>query len=55
MILVIDNYDSFTYNIVQYVGEISGDVIVLKNDDVNYNSMKDMNCSHIIILVIASY
>ena len=49
MILVIDNYDSFTYNIVQYVGEISGDIIVLKNDDVNFNSIKDMNCSHIII------
>ena len=33
MIVIIDNYDSFTYNLFQYVGEFYSDIIVLKNDD----------------------
>ncbi|MFI5178813.1 MAG: anthranilate synthase component II, partial [Vicinamibacterales bacterium] len=32
MVLVIDNYDSFTYNLVQYLGELGADVRVLRND-----------------------
>ena len=32
MILVIDNYDSFTYNLVQYLGELGAQVQVLRND-----------------------
>ena len=32
MILVIDNYDSFTYNLVQYLGELGADVVVRRND-----------------------
>jgi anthranilate synthase/aminodeoxychorismate synthase-like glutamine amidotransferase len=35
MILVIDNYDSFTYNLVQYLGELGEDVVVRRNDDVS--------------------
>lgn len=35
MILVIDNYDSFTYNLVQYLGELGADVIVRRNDQVS--------------------
>ena len=35
MIVVIDNYDSFTYNLVQYLGEMTGDVRVFRNDDVS--------------------
>ena len=35
MILVIDNYDSFTYNLVQYLGELGADVDVLRNDQVS--------------------
>jgi para-aminobenzoate synthetase component 2 len=34
MILVIDNYDSFTYNLVQYLGELGEDVIVRRNDEI---------------------
>jgi len=35
MILVIDNYDSFTYNLVQYLGELGADVVVRRNDEVS--------------------
>ena len=34
MLLMIDNYDSFTYNLVQYLGELGQDVKVVRNDDV---------------------
>ena len=34
MILVIDNYDSFTYNLVQYIGELGYEVIVKRNDEI---------------------
>ena len=33
MILVIDNYDSFTYNLVQYIGEFSSDIKIIRNDE----------------------
>jgi len=33
MILVIDNYDSFTFNLVQFLGELGADVAVLRNDE----------------------
>ena len=49
MILIIDNYDSFTYNIFQYVGEINKDVIIVKNDELSIDSIKQNNYSHIII------
>ena len=32
MILVIDNYDSFTYNLVQYLGELGAEIVVKRND-----------------------
>ena len=35
MILVIDNYDSFTYNLVQYLGELGADVVVRRNDQIS--------------------
>ncbi len=35
MVLVIDNYDSFTYNLVQYLGELGADVQVMRNDVVS--------------------
>ncbi len=41
MILVIDNYDSFTYNLVQYLGELGGDVLVRRNDAVTVAEVRD--------------
>ena len=49
MNIVIDNYDSFTYNLVQYIGEIDSDIIVYKNNDININQIVEMNPDHIII------
>ena len=49
MILIIDNYDSFTYNIIQYVGEINKNIHVEKNDKISIKKIKNMQPSHIII------
>lgn len=49
MILVIDNYDSFTYNIVQEMGELGAELCVLRNDEVTLDEIKAMNPSHIVI------
>lgn len=47
--LVIDNYDSFTYNLVQYLGELKQEVIVYRNDAINTDEIKKINPSHILI------
>ena len=49
MILVIDNYDSFAYNLVQYLGELGGEPVVYRNDAINVAGIKAMAPSHIII------
>jgi anthranilate synthase component II len=49
MILVIDNYDSFTYNLVQYLGELGCDLVVRRNDQVDVDAVQNMNASAIII------
>ena len=49
MILVIDNYDSFTWNVAQYLGELSADVKVVRNDAVTINEVADMSVEKIII------
>lgn len=49
MILVIDNYDSFTYNIVQELGELGAELMVLRNDQTTLNEIRELNPSHIII------
>jgi anthranilate synthase/aminodeoxychorismate synthase-like glutamine amidotransferase len=49
MILVIDNYDSFTYNLVQYLGELGCDVTVRRNDQVDLDAVRNMKASAIII------
>lgn len=42
MILVIDNYDSFTYNLVQYLGELGADVVVRRNDEIPAAAVADL-------------
>ncbi|MEJ5283925.1 MAG: anthranilate phosphoribosyltransferase [Brevinematales bacterium] len=49
MILVIDNYDSFIYNVVQYVGEFYSDIKVFRNDEINLDEVKKLDPSGIII------
>lgn len=41
MLLVIDNYDSFTYNIVQYLGELGADMLVRRNDEITLSKIKE--------------
>jgi para-aminobenzoate synthetase component II len=49
MIAVIDNYDSFTYNLVQYLGELGADSRVFRNDCITAREIKALNPSHILI------
>ena len=49
MILVIDNYDSFTYNLVQYLGELGQEPIAYRNDAITPEQIESMAPSHIII------
>jgi anthranilate synthase/aminodeoxychorismate synthase-like glutamine amidotransferase len=43
LILVIDNYDSFTYNLVQYLGELGAEVVVKRNDEVTVDQIGEMD------------
>lgn len=49
MILIIDNYDSFTYNLYQYVGELYENIRVVRNDQITVNTVKNMNLEGIIL------
>jgi anthranilate synthase/phosphoribosyltransferase len=49
MIIVIDNYDSFTYNLVQYLGELGADVRVFRNDEISIEEVAALNPSHVVI------
>jgi anthranilate synthase component 2 len=49
MILMIDNYDSFTYNIVQYCLELGANLKVIRNDEMNVEEIKKLNPEKIII------
>ena len=49
MLLVIDNYDSFTYNLVQYLGELGQDVKVVRNDELPASAIAGLAPSHIVI------
>lgn len=49
MILVIDNYDSFTYNLVQEMGELGAELCVARNDQISLADIRNMNPSHIVI------
>ncbi|MBV33142.1 MAG: anthranilate/aminodeoxychorismate synthase component II [Porticoccaceae bacterium] len=49
MILMLDNYDSFTYNVVQYMSELGATVHVYRNDEITINDIKNMNPEKIVI------
>ena len=49
MLLMIDNYDSFTYNLVQYFGELGEDVTVFRNDEINLDDIERLNPVRIVI------
>lgn len=49
VLIVIDNYDSFTHNLVQYLGELDGEVQVFRNDSINLQKIRTLCPSHIII------
>ena len=49
MILIIDNYDSFTYNLYQMIGIINSDIKIIKNDELQISEIKELNPTHIII------
>ncbi|WP_196593750.1 anthranilate synthase component II [Pectinatus sottacetonis] len=49
MLLLIDNYDSFSYNLYQFLGEIGADVKVIRNDAMSVQEIQQLNPSHIIL------
>lgn len=49
MIVLIDNYDSFTYNLVQYFGELGEDLVVYRNDEVTIQDIKKLAPSYLVI------
>lgn len=49
MILLIDNYDSFAYNLYQFIGSINPDIKVIKNDELSIDEIIKLNPSHIIL------
>ena len=49
MILLIDNYDSFVYNLAQYIGELGWEPAVYRNDAIGLNQIEELHPSHIVI------
>ncbi len=49
MILMIDNYDSFVYNLVQYLGELGEDVIIKRNDEISISEIENLNPEMILL------
>jgi len=49
MLLMIDNYDSFTYNLVQYLGELGEDLRVYRNDKITLEEIERLNPDRIVI------
>jgi anthranilate synthase component 2 len=48
-VLMIDNYDSFTYNLVQYLGELEADVEVVRNDQVGIDAIRATDATHLMV------
>ncbi len=49
MLLLLDNYDSFTYNLYQYLAELGAEVLVLRNDQVSLDEIEQMQPDHIVV------
>jgi anthranilate synthase/aminodeoxychorismate synthase-like glutamine amidotransferase len=49
MVLMIDNYDSFTYNLVQYLGELGAEVEVVRNDEISLDEVEARKPAHIVV------
>jgi anthranilate synthase component II len=49
MLLLIDNYDSFTYNLYQYLGELGENIIVKRNDDITIHEIEELNPEAIVL------
>jgi len=49
MLLMIDNYDSFTYNLVQYFGELGTEVVVRRNDEIDLAGIEKLKPDHLVI------
>jgi len=49
MVFVLDNYDSFTYNLVQYLGELGAEVVVRRNDEITVEDVEDMHPERILL------
>ena len=49
MVFVLDNYDSFTYNLVQYLGELGAEVVVRRNDQVTVGEIESMHPERIVV------
>ncbi|MCC6917392.1 aminodeoxychorismate/anthranilate synthase component II [Nitrosomonas sp.] len=49
MLLMIDNYDSFTYNLVQYLGELGEEVMVVRNDEITLEAVQQLNPAGVVI------
>ncbi|MFH0776338.1 MAG: aminodeoxychorismate/anthranilate synthase component II [Patescibacteria group bacterium] len=47
--LIIDNYDSFTFNLFQYLGELGGNPVVFRNDELTLEKIRELQPSHIVI------
>lgn len=49
MLLMIDNYDSFTWNLVQYFGELGSEVVTVRNDEVTLEQIREYQADHLVI------
>lgn len=49
MVFVLDNYDSFTYNLVQYMGELGAEMVIRRNDELTPTEIEALNPDHILI------
>jgi len=49
MVFVLDNYDSFTYNLVQYLGELGAEVVVRRNDELSVDEVEDLKPERILL------